>query len=47
MFIKDAWYSSEGVASHGGMTGLNNLDFWKDREPSDFGLTYEAYREQD
>ncbi|UCD17687.1 MAG: hypothetical protein JSV44_01940 [Candidatus Zixiibacteriota bacterium] len=32
-----------GVASHGGMTGLNNLDFWKDREPSDFDLLYEAY----
>ena len=34
----------KGVASHGGMTGLNNLDFWKDREPADFGLTYEAYK---
>ena len=34
----------EGVASHGGMTGLNNLDFWKDREPADFGLTCEAYK---
>lgn len=32
-----------GVASHGGMTGLNNLDFWKDKKPSDFGLLYEAY----
>ena len=32
-----------GVASHGGMTGLNNLDFWKDRKASDFGLLYEAY----
>lgn len=32
-----------GVASHGGMTGLNNLDFWKNHEPSEFGLTYEAY----
>ncbi len=32
-----------GVASHGGMTGLNNLDFWKNRKPSDFGLLYEAY----
>lgn len=32
-----------GVASHGGMTGLNNLDFWKDRKPSEFGLAYEAY----
>jgi hypothetical protein len=33
----------KGVASHGGMTGLNNLDFWKDRKPADFGLLYEAY----
>lgn len=32
-----------GVASHCGMTGLNNLDFWKDKKPSDFGLLYEAY----
>jgi len=22
---------------------LNNLDFWKDRDPSEFGLAYEAY----
>jgi hypothetical protein len=33
----------DGVASHGGMTGLNNLDFWKERKASDFGLKYEAY----
>jgi hypothetical protein len=32
-----------GIASHGGMTGLNNLDFWKDKKASDFGLLYEAY----
>ena len=32
-----------GVASHGGMTGLNNLDFWKDNCPTDFGIVYEAY----
>ncbi len=32
-----------GVASHGGETGLNNLDFWKDREALEFGLMYEAY----
>ncbi|MBA3662168.1 MAG: hypothetical protein H0W64_10590 [Gammaproteobacteria bacterium] len=32
-----------GVASHGGMTGLNNLDFWKDKKPRDFNLGYEAY----
>ncbi|HXG70773.1 MAG TPA: hypothetical protein VNJ04_09200 [Gemmatimonadaceae bacterium] len=33
----------KGVASHGGRTGLNNLDFWRDHRPSDFGLLYEAY----
>jgi hypothetical protein len=35
-----------GVASHGGMTGLNNLDFWKNRNPADYGLLYEAYDTQ-
>jgi len=35
----------DGVASHGGMTGLNNLDFWKKHKPSEFGLMYEAYDE--
>jgi hypothetical protein len=35
-----------GIASHGGMTGINNLDFWRDRKPSDFGLLYEAYDSQ-
>jgi len=35
--------SIKGVASHGGMTGLNNLDFWKDKSATDFGLSYEAY----
>jgi len=33
----------KGIASHRGMTGLNNLDFWKNRKPVDFGLLYEAY----
>lgn len=33
----------QGVASHGGMTGLNNLDFWRGRSPDEFGLAYEAY----
>ncbi|MEJ7760620.1 MAG: hypothetical protein WKF55_13635 [Gemmatimonadaceae bacterium] len=32
-----------GAASHGGMTGLNNLDFWNHRKPADFGLDYEGY----
>jgi hypothetical protein len=32
-----------GLASHNGMTGLNNLDFWKDKKASDYGLLYEAY----
>lgn len=36
----------KGVASHGGMTGLNNLDFWKDKKPSDYGLLYEGYDKQ-
>jgi hypothetical protein len=36
----------EGIASHGGMTGDNNLDFWKDKKASDFGLLYEAYDHQ-
>jgi len=36
----------KGIASHGGMTGLNNLDFWKDKKATDFGLLYEAYDEQ-
>jgi peptidoglycan/xylan/chitin deacetylase (PgdA/CDA1 family) len=35
-----------GVASHGGNTGLNNLDFWKDRRPAEFGLAYEAYDQE-
>jgi len=35
--------NTKGVASHGGMTGLNNLDFWKNRNPTEFGLVYEAY----
>ena len=36
----------KGIASHGGMTGLNNLDFWKDKKAADFGLLYEAYDTQ-
>ena len=36
----------KGVASHNGETGNNNLDFWKDKKPSDFGLLYEAYDNQ-
>ena len=33
----------DGVASHGGRTGLNNLDFWADKTPDDFNLLYEGY----
>lgn len=33
----------KGVASHGGLTGLNNLDFWGSRAAREFGLAYEAY----
>lgn len=32
-----------GIASHGGMTGLNNLDFWEKKSPTEFGVCYEAY----
>jgi hypothetical protein len=39
-------YEVKGAASHGGLTGHNNLDFWKERHPSDFGLLYEAYDTQ-
>ena len=37
--------SVRGVASHGGLTGLNNLDFWADHTPEEFGLCYEAYQD--
>lgn len=37
----------EGIASHGGNTGLNNLDFWSTHTASDFGLKYEAYDRSD
>lgn len=36
-----------GAASHGGITGLNNLDFWKNRRPRDYGLLYEAYDKEE
>jgi len=32
-----------GTASHGDMTPHNNLHFWKDHGPGEFGLLYEAY----
>jgi hypothetical protein len=32
-----------GVASHGGLTGCNNLDFWTDKTPQQYGLLYEGY----
>lgn len=32
-----------GIASHGGLTGLNNLDFWKNKKATDYGMLYEAY----
>jgi peptidoglycan/xylan/chitin deacetylase (PgdA/CDA1 family) len=35
-----------GVASHGSNSGLNNLDFWRGRDPAEFGLRYEAYDTQ-
>ena len=36
-------YKVKSVASHGGMTGHNNLDFWKNRKPKKFNLLYEGY----
>lgn len=39
-------YKVKSVASHGGMTGFNNLDFWKTNKPKDFDLLYEAYDEE-
>lgn len=35
-----------GTASHGDMTGFNNLHFWSQHRPSKFGLLYEAYDEK-
>jgi hypothetical protein len=32
-----------GTASHGDITHYNNLDFWKENNPNDFGILYEAY----
>lgn len=32
-----------GIASHGGLTGENNLSFWDRRDAKDLGFTYEAY----
>ena len=36
-------YKVKSVASHGGNTGFNNLDFWKDKKPKDYNLLYEGY----
>ena len=36
-----------GVASHGGNTQYNNLDFWSTNKPKDFNLMYEAYDQED
>ena len=36
-------YDVKSIASHGGNTGFNNLDFWKDKKPKDYGLLYEGY----
>ncbi|MDB9718089.1 hypothetical protein OAA70_04165 [Candidatus Pelagibacter sp.] len=32
-----------GTASHGDITHFNNLNFWKNNNVEEFGLTYEAY----
>ena len=36
-------YKVKSVASHGGNTGFNNLDFWTNRKPKEFNLLYEGY----
>lgn len=36
-------YKVKSVASHGGNTGYNNLDFWKNNKPKDYNLLYEGY----
>ena len=36
-------YQVKSVASHGGNTGFNNLDFWKDKKPKEYNLLYEGY----
>ena len=36
-------YKVKSVASHGGNTGFNNLDFWKNNKPKDYNLLYEGY----
>ena len=36
-------YKVKSVASHGGSTGYNNLDFWNNRKPKEFNLLYEGY----
>ena len=33
-----------GCACHGGLTGINNLDFFESNKASQFGLKYEAYQ---
>lgn len=35
----------KGIASHGGLTGYNNLDFWKNNNPQKLGYSYEAYHD--
>lgn len=32
-----------GIASHRGITGFNNLDYWNYHQPYEFSLIYEAY----
>lgn len=36
-------YQVKSVASHGGMTGFNNLDFWSNHKPKEYDLLYEGY----
>lgn len=43
LFEEQFDFKMNGVASHGDYTGFNNLDFWKNNNAADFGLSYEAY----
>jgi hypothetical protein len=36
-----------GAASHGGLTGNNNLDFFKANDPRAYGLRYEGYEKSE
>tara|TARA_Y100001968_G_C19443630_1_gene764001 strand:- start:1278 stop:2000 length:723 start_codon:yes stop_codon:yes gene_type:complete len=37
----------KGIASHGGLSGLNNLTFWDNKTSNEFNIFYEAYENTD